>query len=243
VAAAGDVNGDGLSDYLLGAPGAGSKGRAFLFFTDSATSPSATSDADIFLKGAVSGSNAGTVVAAAGDQDNDGYADILVGAPGDDTSGTYAGFNPTGAVFMVHGSNLNSSSTSFDLSSADAIVYGDHSSDTTDGLGGNAYSPGDVNGDGHDDVLMSAPDEGVGTATNSGEAFLFLGPLTGTMDLDQEHVRFTSDSGYAYLGWGFAGGDMDADGLDDIIITAPDELGEPYGAGGSAYIFFAESGL
>jgi hypothetical protein len=107
VGPAGDVNGDGLADFLIGAPYANERGAAYLVFG----SPSWKGGAEIFhlsdldgtngvlIMGESQGSFLGAAVAPAGDVDADGFGDFLVGAPGmDDNFGT-----DSGRVFLIHG--------------------------------------------------------------------------------------------------------------------------------------------
>ncbi|MES2641688.1 MAG: integrin alpha [Myxococcota bacterium] len=77
---------------------------------------------------------------------------------------------------------------------------------------------GDVDGDGHDDVLIGRPDEG------NGEADLLLGPFSGDRDVATADSVFTTLVDYSYAGTTIGAGDFDADGLSDLLIGAPSDI-------------------
>jgi len=91
VSSAGDVNGDGFSDVIVGAPfsnaGGTNSGRAYIFFGGN----SMNNVADLTMTGSAAGDILGYSVSAAGEMNNDGYSDIIVGAIGNDAGGTDAG--------------------------------------------------------------------------------------------------------------------------------------------------------
>ncbi|MBK8553938.1 MAG: FG-GAP repeat protein [Ignavibacteria bacterium] len=91
VSSAGDVNGDGFSDVIVGAPfsnaGGINAGRAYIFFGGN----SMNNFADVTMTGSAGGDVLGYSVSAAGEMNNDGYSDVITGAPGNDAGGTDAG--------------------------------------------------------------------------------------------------------------------------------------------------------
>ena len=163
VASAGDTDGDGLADVLVGAPYDGTGGAyagaaGLLLGPVSGTMALASADA-VFLGGA-SGDNAGAAVSGAGDTDGDGLADVLVGAPWDDTAADNAG---------LAGLWLGPVAGSVSLPDADARLLGEARYDRA---GSAVRGVGDANGDGLGDLLIGAPFE---SSTSGGAAYLVWG--------------------------------------------------------------------
>ena len=152
VSAGGDVNGDGYDDILIGAPSSNTFfGETYLIYgkSDLLTSQ-VLSSADVTLSGVADSDENGYSVAAAGDVNDDGYADILIGDFGPNTYLVYGG------------SDL---STRLSLSNADVTL------NSTPSVGHFVAGAGDVNNDGYDDVLIGSP----GINGDAGETYLFLG--------------------------------------------------------------------
>ena len=222
VANAGDVDGDGIPDILIGArwedTGGSNAGAAYLVLGAS-LGTSATVDlstADYKFVGEDAGDQAGYAVASAGDVDGDGLSDLLIGT-------LLGGTN--GKAYIVLGSSLGTTAT-IDLSTADYIFEGDPSGSA----GRSVASAGDVDGDGLDDVLIGNPSHQGGL----GRAALVLGSSLGsttTVSLVNADYVFT---GNAYFGGSVVSpGDVDGDGLSDLLI------GQEYGD--NAYLFFGAS--
>jgi hypothetical protein len=154
VASAGDVNGDGYGDVVVGAPEY-RRGEIFVYHgspTGIASSTPTTADAVIQADPGYafySSSLFGSSVASAGDVNGDGYSDLIVGAPQRDVT---ALFSHEGAAYVFLGSASGIASVQSDR--AHAVLVGNQSGS---GFGTSVASAGDVNGDGYSDVIVGAP--------------------------------------------------------------------------------------
>ncbi len=223
VATAGDVNGDGLSDIIVGTPtftnAAGQpSGRVFVFIGRS-SGPAAAADWYATPTGADGTGGFGTSVASAGDVNGDGYDDIAVGAP---LTG-----NPNndyeGSVFVWLGGpagGLNGTSglgPTGSLANADWLAWADQ---TQADFGRSVACAGDVNGDGYADLLTGSPGyHDDGAQINEGWVFLWPGSAGG---LGPFLWSAQSNAAGALLGWSVStAGDVNGDGYDDVVLGAP----------------------
>ncbi|MCB9794968.1 MAG: FG-GAP repeat protein [Alphaproteobacteria bacterium] len=160
-----DVNDDGFDDLLVGAPSInGERGGAYLIWGGSSLAEtSRVADAGVQLLGDTQGDQAGASVLLMPDMDGDGYAEMLVGAPGEDSVEEDAG-----AVYVVPG---HEDSGVFALEDAAAVLRG---AAAGDGAGLTLSGGGDHNGDGRSDLLIGAYTSQVG-GVNSGRVFLMYG--------------------------------------------------------------------
>ncbi|MEP7028581.1 MAG: FG-GAP-like repeat-containing protein [Candidatus Eisenbacteria bacterium] len=223
VAPAGDVNGDGFGDVLVGAPLFDNvqvdEGRVFLYYGSAAglaSSPAWTWEPN------EDGAQAGAAVSPAGDINRDGYADFLVGAPYWDGG---IGFD-VGAVFVFLGSITGPAATP-----SDTLFIGIDESH----FGAALSTAGDVNGDQYADVIIGAPDMSL-TDIQEGGAFVYLGSLSG---LGASPV-FSLQGNFAdaHLGASVSGaGDVNADSYADILVGAPGYPGSHLTYSGRAVVY------
>ena len=226
VSSAGDVNGDGFADVIVGASeylsGTVTYGGAYLFF---GSTTGLTDTARQILTGTQANARFGFAVSGAGDVNGDGYSDVIIAAPKYDD----AEAEDVGAVFVYFGSE-----TGLDLDTPWSYV-----GDEIDLSLGAAVSAGDVNGDGYSDIIIgSAPADPVLQASR---VLGFYGASTGPGAIPNWQ-RSGPENGSGF-GRSVAGaGDVNGDGFDDVLVGAyrytADQREE-----GAAFIFFgSESG-
>jgi len=207
----GDADGDGLADVAVGARGETSGGGAYLLLGPVSGARSLAGAAGV-LRGEEPFDYAGWSLAAAGDTDADGYDDLLVGAYGYDDS-----FENTGAAYLVRGRARYAWDQLKSLSQADAMFVG---GGWYDQAGWSVAGPGDVDGDGHDDVLVGSPRDDDG-GSESGTAWLLLQPDQGRQALGTAELCLVGEAG-DQAGYALGRtGDHDGDGLPDLLLGAP----------------------
>ena len=207
VSTAGDVNGDGYSDVIVGAPWYDAallnEGRAMVYHGSPAGLSLSTG---WYAEGNQDSAYYGHAVASAGDVNGDGYADVIVGANYYDN-----GEVDEGRAFVYHGSETGPS-TGYDWISEGNQNYAQ--------FGYSVSGAGDVNGDGYDDVVIGARGYDNGE-TNEGRVYVHHGSATGLSAPADWTVE--SDQAFAYLGYAVsAAGDVNGDGYGDVILGAPE---------------------
>ncbi len=210
-----DLDGDGLAELVIGTA---DFHRAYVVHGPITGSAQAAHAGQVWVHTA--GSFAGTAVALTRDATGDGVGDVLIGAWADDTAGSDAG-----AAFLLAGPVTASGV----LEDATAVLLG---TDAGGEAGRAVHDAGDTDGDGLSEVAVGVPgavrdDEPVGGV------FVFQGPVTGTLTLDDAVGRFRGDAPDGLAGQALAGArDLDGDGLKDLAVGAPAAGVDIYGPGG-----------
>lgn len=265
VSSAGDMNGDGYSDVIVGIPGTSSNRGSIRIYNGGNPMDSAY---DQIYSGSVADELFGYSVSEAGDVNNDGFSDVIFGAPG------YQGYK--GLAVILLGNNIGGFS-----------IRGDNAGDQ---LGYSVSGAGDINGDGYSDVVIGAPNANgnygkayinLGSSFPdtskdlefSGNYFMFGNSVSGAGDVNNDgyddfiicEEQYLSGAGRAFIYFGgyqpdnihdiylnsnspyerfgiaaSSGGDINSDGLDDILIGA--FVNETNGSGaGAAYVYLSSA--
>jgi hypothetical protein len=246
--AAGDFTGDGVDDLAIGSPfwdGAdGSRsdsGRIDIISGSSELASVGTATLDGLSAAAVLGASPGDfagISLASGELNGDGASDLVVGAfwaagPSDS--------RPTaGEAYGVLGSPALPPSRDLAETPADITVYGASAEDRL----GEGVATGDIDGDGLDDLILPAPfASNPGGVRDAGRIYVIESPAPASVDLESYEVSYTIhgvDDG-DQLGHVPAGGDIDGDGRDDLLLTAvsADGPANSVDLAGEAVVFLA----
>ena len=260
VSAAGDLNGDGIDDIIVGAAGAGDldTGASYVIFGDSnwLNASIELSELDgsngFKINGIGKDDNSGGSVSGAGDVNGDGIDDIVIGAAG------AIGGDSDDESYVIFGEN-NWSNASIDLSDLDGsngfkitgIKQGSSS-------GLSVSSAGDVNGDNIDDIIIGAAGADANNKSAAGESYVIYGsqkPFSSSIDISELDgtigFRITGINDYDASGVSVSyAGDVNGDNIDDIIIGAynADKIHEQgtssekiYLGAGATYVVFGDS--
>jgi hypothetical protein len=190
-ASAGDFNGDGFVDGIVSAP-TGTSGLISLF-------PGGAGGMSTTWRASLSSTTGqGTALSAAGDIDGDGYADFVAGNPSE--------FSGMGIVWIAFGDP----STTFARPrvSINGPLAGSN-------FGAAVAADGDVNCDGHPDLVVGAPSD----ATNTGRVYVYYG--NGTAFASATAVTLNAPDPAGRFGSALALGDVNADGCSDLVVGAP----------------------
>src|SRR4028119_1242759 len=259
VSSAGDVNGDGFDDLIIGAISADPNGMSFagqsyvVFGSNSGFGASFNLSAlngsnGFAINGIADGASSGYSVSSAGDVNGDGLDDLIIGAYSADPNG----INRAGQSYVVFGSNsgfgagLNLSA----LNGSNGFAINGIAEDDNSGF--SVSSAGDVNGDGFDDLIIGALFADGNGITEAGQSYVVFGSNSG-FGASFNLSALNGSNGFAINGIaefdesGFSvssAGDVNGDGIDDLIIGArsadPNGISE---AGQSYVVFGSNSGF
>jgi len=255
VSSAGDINGDGFADLIIGASGAGpngpSSGATYVVFGKASgfgatLSLSSLNGSNGFqINGVATGDVSGFSVSSAGDVNHDGFADLIIGAPKAAPNGT-----DSGASYVVFG-KASGFSANLELSSLNGStgfrISGEAAGDAS-GLW--VSSAGDVNGDGFADLVIGAPGADP-NGLSSGATYVVFGKSSGfaaNIDLSSLNgangFQINGEAGYDFSGFSVSSaGDINGDGFGDLIIGAHGAYTNGPKAGASYVVFGKASGF
>ncbi|ELS04701.1 putative calcium-binding protein,FG-GAP repeat protein [Xenococcus sp. PCC 7305] len=258
---AGDVNGDGFDDIVVGARYAdndsqGLFGASYVFFGKPDIGASGNLQADqldgsngFVIPGIDEGGNNGLAVSNAGDMNGDGFDDLIIAAPGAGEIINRYGYDESdrrGETYIIFGNGDLGASGSFDLSTLDGtngfVINGLAQDDYS---GSSVSNAGDINGDGFDDVIIAAPFANEPFAEDyQTQTYVLLG---GTDVGSAGSIQIDEINGFVVNGleeYDSAGrsvsnaGDLNGDGLDDLIIGAPFTNSNGNDSAGATYVVF-----
>jgi len=242
VSGAADFNGDGIDDFIIGVPRASSDaGCSYVVFgkpgigSSGSLALSSLNGSNGFVITGEAASFSGRSVSSAGDINGDGIADLLIGAPS-------FGGGHAGASYVVFGKpNIGSSGTVAlsSLNGSDGFKL--PGVDINDQSGRSISNIGDINGDGIADIIIGVPQ----ASSNAGTSYVVFGKLgigsNGTLALSS----LNGSNGFSLPGVAgsasgvsvSSAGDINGDGIADLII------GAPVGAGGASYVVFGKPNI
>jgi len=249
----GDINNDGISDVIIGDPSADPSGysnigECYVVFGSASGFAASIEISNVdgsngfFINGLTTYESLGASVSNAGDVNADGIDDVIIGAPMAFPNGKYI----AGRAYVVFGS-----ATGFDahldvtkLDGSNGFVI--NGAEANDQTGRSVSGGGDVNGDGIDDIIIGAPTGFLSGVSREGKGYVVFGSSLGfspTLELSDLNgsngflingIDLNDHTGYAVS----AAGDVNADGVDDVVIGAPNAAPDGRGYAGKAYVVF-----
>lgn len=227
VSPAGDVNGDGYDDFLVGTATEG----AYLVYgqEDLWNNTTLNSSTSAHFSNENDSDALGASVSTAGDVNGDGYDDFLIGATGNDEGGSNAG-----AVYLVYGQAQDLTDRTIRSSNSTKFL----GEAAADAAGSAVSTAGDVNGDGYDDIIIGVKNN-AGSAASSGAVYLIYGQAEELDDTTLSNTttsKFNGERSNDFAGLAVStAGDLNGDGYDDIII------GSMQDSGGAVYLLYGQA--
>ena len=256
VSGAGDINGDGIDDLIIGAiiadpNGQDNAGESYVVFGNAGGFKANVELSELngnngfVIAGVNQGDRSGLSVSDAGDVNGDGIDDVIIGADNADPNNN----NNAGSSYVVFGS-ANGFTNQLDLSTLNGnngfVIEGVNSNDLS---GSSVSSAGDVNGDGIDDVIIGARNADPNNNSNAGASYVVFGSANG-FDANVELSDLDGNNGFVIAGVnqsdlsGFSvssAGDVNGDGIDDLIIGARNADPNNNSNAGESYVVFGSA--
>jgi hypothetical protein len=254
VSSAGDVNGDGFDELIIGAFGADPNGidgagQSYVVFGSNSgfgagLDLSTLNGSNGFaINGIASYDFSGSSVSSAGDVNGDGFDDLIIGAFGASPNGIIL----AGQSYVVFGSN-SGFGAGLDLSTLDGsngfAINGIARYDRS----GSVSSAGDLNGDGFDDLIIGASGASRNGIDGAGQSYVVFGSNSG-FGAGLNLSTLDGSNGFAINGIAFSdfsgssvssAGDVNGDGFDDVIIGANSADPNGINAAGQSYVLFGQ---
>ncbi|MFZ3120777.1 MAG: hypothetical protein WA159_20935, partial [Variovorax sp.] len=258
VSAAGDVNGDGLADLIVGAYASDpasviNAGRSYVVFGKTGNGAvylsalTTTTTAGFVINGQSESDYSGYSVSSAGDVNGDGLADLIVGAMNSDSTGGVDAGRSYVVFGKTSGAAINLAALTAGGSTAGFVITGQAASDYS---GTSVSSAGDVNGDGLADLIVGVRSSDPAGGTDAGRSYVVFGKTSGTVIDLSALTAGSSTAGFVINGQaasdqsGYSvssAGDLNGDGLDDLIVSADGADGSAGLDSGRAYVVYGQT--